>query len=83
MLSKKHALEADCQPDKSCSAEGVNAAHAASTWQTVSNIGWVVGGAALGAGAYFLLSGGSSKPSTAVTVATTATGGQLSLQRSW
>jgi len=84
MLSQKHTVAAECQPDKSCTAAGLDAAHSASSLQTVSNIGWVVGGAALGAGIYLLLSsGGSAKSSTTLAVATTPTGGRLSLSRSW
>ena len=84
MLSQKHTVATECQPDKSCTAAGLDAAHSASSLQTVSNIGWVVGGAALGAGVYLLLSsGGSAKASTSLAVATTPAGGRLSLSRSW
>ncbi len=83
-LGKKHTVDANCQPDKSCTSVGLDAAHSARTFEIVSNVGWVVGAAALGAGAYFLLSSGASeKPSTAVSLATDATGGRLSLSRSF
>jgi hypothetical protein len=52
--------------------------------EIVSNVGWLVGAAALGAGAYFLLtSGSSSKPSTTVALLPNPAGAQLSLSRSW
>ncbi len=83
-LSKKNAVDAGCHPDKSCSSAALDAAHAGHTLQIVSNVGWVVGAAALAAGAYFLISSGpSSKPSTALAVAPNVGGGQLSLSRSW
>ena len=84
MLGKKSTVNDGCQPDKSCSNAGLAAAHSARTLEIVSNVGWVVGAAALGAGAYFLLtSGPSSKPSTALALAPNPSGGQLSLSRSW
>ena len=83
-LGKKHTVDADCQPDKSCTSLGLDAAHSARTLEIVSNVGWVVGAAALSAGVYFLLSSGASeKPSTAVSLSTDATGGRLSLSRSF
>ncbi len=83
-LGKKHTVDADCGPDKSCTSTGLDAAHSARTFEMVSNVGWVVGAAALGAGVYFLLSGSASeKPSTAVSLSTDATGGRLSLRRSF
>jgi hypothetical protein len=83
-LAKKHALSNDCRPDKSCTSAGLAAAQSGRTLELVSNIGWVVGAAALGAGAYFLLtSGPSNTPSTSLALATDPTGGQLSLRRSW
>jgi hypothetical protein len=84
VVSKKSAVDADCQVDKSCTSAGLNAAHSGQTLEVVSNVGWVVGAAALGTGAYFLLTtGSSSKPSTAVALLPNPTGGQLSLSRSW
>ncbi|HEX7452985.1 MAG TPA: hypothetical protein VF294_11900 [Polyangiaceae bacterium] len=84
VASKKSAVDAGCQPDKSCTSSGLAAAHSGRTLEIVSNVGWVVGAAALGAGAYLLLtSGASSKPSTAVALLPSPAGGQLSLSRSW
>ncbi len=84
MLGKKSAVNDGCHLDKSCSDAGLAAAHSARTLEIVSNVGWVVGAAALGAGAYFLLSSGpSSKPSTALALAPTPSGGQFSFTRSW
>jgi hypothetical protein len=84
MLGKKSAVNDGCHSDKSCSNDGLAAAHSARTLEIVSNVGWVVGAAALGAGAYFLLSSApSSKPSTALALAPTPSGGQFSLSRSW
>ena len=84
VAGKKHTVDEQCQPDKSCTSAGVSAAKSGHTLQVVSNVGWVVGAAALGAGAYFLLSSGpSSEPGTSVALVTTPTGGQLSLSRSF
>lgn len=83
-FSKKHAVDDACQPDKSCTSAGLAAAKSGRTLEMVSNVGWVVGAAALGVGAYFLLSSGSnSEPSTSVALSTNPAGGQLSLRRSW
>ena len=83
-LGKKHTVDAQCQSDKSCSSAGVSAAKSGRTLELMSNVGWVVGAAALGAGAYFLLSGGTSaEPATSVALATTPAGGQLSVSRSF
>jgi hypothetical protein len=84
VVSKKSTVDAGCQPDKSCTSSALDAAHSGRTLEIVSNVGWVVGAAALGAGAYFLLtSGPSTKPSTAVALLPNPAGGQLSLSRSW
>ena len=84
MLGKKSTVDDGCRPDKSCTSAGLDAAHSGRTFQIVSNVGWVVGAAALGAGAYFLLtSGPSSKPSTVVALAPNPSGAQLSLSRNW
>ncbi|MES1175202.1 MAG: carboxypeptidase-like regulatory domain-containing protein [Myxococcales bacterium] len=84
VLGKQHTVDAECRPDKSCSAAGVSAASSGHTLQVVSNVGWVVGAAALGAGAYFLLtSGPSTAPKTSLSVSSTVAGGQLALTRSW
>jgi len=84
MLGKKSAVSDGCNPDKSCTNAGLAAAHSARTLEVVSNVGWVMGAAALGAGAYFLLSGDTnSTPSTTLAVAATPNGGHLSFNRSW
>ena len=84
MLGKKRAVDDGCKPDKSCTDAGLAAAHSAGNLQIVANVGWVVGAAALGAGAFFLLtSGPRSRPSTSVALGPSPGGGQLSLSRSW
>jgi len=85
MLSKKHAVDDNCHPDKSCNAAGVDAAHSAHTLQVVSNIGWVAGVLGLGAGAYLVLtSGGSSEqPSTTLALSPNNAGAQFSVARSF
>ncbi|MEO7034162.1 MAG: hypothetical protein ABI548_09740 [Polyangiaceae bacterium] len=84
MLGKKSVVNDGCHPDKSCSSAGLDAAHSARTLEIVSNVGWVVGAAAFGAGAYLLLTNGpSAKPSTALSLAPNPSGGQLALSRSW
>ena len=59
VVGKKSAVDAGCQADKSCTSAGLDAAHSGRTLEVVSNVGWVVGAAALGAGAYFILTSGS------------------------
>ncbi len=84
MLSKKHTVDANCNPDKSCNAAGVDAAHSAHTFQVVSNVGWIAGAAALGVGAVLVLtSGGSERPATTLALAPTPAGAQFSLKRSF
>ncbi len=84
VLGKQHTVDAECHPDKSCTSAGVEAASSGRTLQTVSNVSWVVGAVALGAGAYFLLtSGPRTGPSTSLSVQSNVAGGQLSLTRSW
>ena len=84
MLSKKHSVDGNCNPDKSCNAAGVDAAHSAHTFQVVANVGWIAGAAALGVGAVLVLTSGSSEqPATTVAVAPTPAGAAFSLQRSF
>jgi hypothetical protein len=83
-IGKKHAVEADCRPDKSCTSAGLDAAKSGRTLQMISNIGWIAGAVGVGAGAYFLLSSGASnQPSTSVALATDPSGGRVALSRSW
>jgi len=83
-VGKKSTVDEQCGPDKSCSAAGVSAARAGHTLQVVSNVGWLLGATALGAGAYFLLSGGeSAKPSTTVSLVTSPAESRLSVSRSF
>jgi hypothetical protein len=84
VLSKKSAVDNGCGADKSCTNAGLAAAQSGHTLQTISNVSWLVGAAALGAGAYFLLrSGPGSKPSTSLSLSSDLAGGQLSLARTW
>jgi hypothetical protein len=84
VTGKKRTVDEQCQPDKSCTSAGVSAAKSGHTLQVVSNVGWVLGAAALGAGAYFLLSSApSSEPGTSVALVATPSSGQLSLKRSF
>jgi len=84
MLDKKGAVKDGCQTDKSCTSSGLNAAHAARTWEIVSNVSWAAGAVALGAGAYLVFTSGSgSKQNTALAFGPAASGAQLSLSRSW
>ena len=84
MLDKKDAVKNGCQPDKSCTSGGLNAAHSARSWEIVSNVSWLVGAAALGAGAYFVFtSGPGSQQNTALALGPAASGAQVSLSRSW
>jgi hypothetical protein len=83
-LGKKSTVNEQCGPDKACTSAGLSAAQAGHTLQVVSNVGWVLGAAALGAGAYFLLSSGkSSRPATTVSLVSEPAGGHLSISRSF
>lgn len=84
MLGKKHAVDDNCNPDKSCNAAGVDAAHSAHTFQVVSNVGWIAGAVALGTGAVLVLTSSSSeRPTTALALSPTLAGARFSLQRSF
>ena len=84
VLGKQHTVDAECHPDKSCTQAGVDAASSGHSLQAVSNVSWVVGAVALGAGAYFLLtSGPSTKPSTSLALRSSVAGAQVALTRSW
>ena len=84
VLGKQHTVDTECHPDKSCTSAGVAAASSGHTWQVVSNVGWVLGAAALGAGAYLLLSSApSTQPNTSLSVSSTVAGAEVSLNRSF
>jgi hypothetical protein len=56
LLDSKKTVEADC-PNKSCmTQEGLDAAATGRTLTTVNTAAWIAGGAALGIGAYLLIS---------------------------
>jgi hypothetical protein len=80
-LGKKHTLSADnCNSDtRTCDSQtGVDAASAGSTLATASTVTFIVGVAAVGVGAYFILTSGESN-STAVSASAAAGGGAIRL----
>ena len=62
LISKRNTVQNECDANKSCSADGLDAASAGKTLKAVNTIAWVVAGAGLGIGAYLVLSSSRSKP---------------------
>jgi hypothetical protein len=67
VLGKKSTVDDNCNADKRCNAEGADAAESGKTLGTVSGISFIVGGVALAAGAWLVLSdGGEEQPKSAL-----------------
>ncbi|MEZ4223418.1 MAG: hypothetical protein R3B13_20900 [Polyangiaceae bacterium] len=81
VFGKKDTIESHCDANKTCDAEGLDAADSARTLSTVSTVSFVVGAVGVGAGMYFLLSGGGSEPRTAVSTQFRPGGGGFALVR--
>jgi hypothetical protein len=62
LIENKSTVEANC-PDKWCNQEGLDAVASGKTLTAVNTAGWIAGGVGLGAGLYFLLSGGRTRAS--------------------
>lgn len=72
VLDRKSTVDENCDSAKRCNQTGADAAESGRTLGTVSGVSFVVGGLALAAGAYFILSSDSSeRPQSAVVVAPT------------
>lgn len=69
VLGKKSTVDDNCDADKRCNQTGLDAAESGRTLGTVSGASFIVGGVALAAGAYLLLTTDSEKrPETALRV---------------
>jgi len=82
VLNKKHDIvENNCDDQKRCNAEGMDAADSGKKLTPIYTGAWIVGAAGLGVGAYLLLTGGeSSAPSTQVGAAPLPGGGAVRLE---
>jgi hypothetical protein len=56
LLDAKSTVDSDCDTDKRCSQEGLDAAESGKTFGVVTTIGLAVGAVGLGAGSYLVLS---------------------------
>jgi hypothetical protein len=83
VLSKKSTADQQCRDDlQVCSVRGAAANDSGRTIGPISTVGFIVGAAGLGAGAYFLLSSDSTS-ATALRVGAGPEVSQLSLVRRW
>jgi len=64
VLSKKSTVDDNCNAQKRCNQEGLDAVDSGKTLKVVSTVGFVTGVVGLGAGAYFLFTAGPSKDGT-------------------
>jgi hypothetical protein len=79
-LEKKHLVQDHCRPDRRCDPEGLDAASSGATLSTASTVTFVVGLAAVSAGAYLVLTGKGEKR-TALGAAVAPGGGIVSVLR--
>jgi hypothetical protein len=68
VLQKKGLVEDHCDDDKRCDDEGIAATKSGKTLGVVTTVGLVTGVVGLGAGAYLILSAGSSNDGAAASV---------------
>jgi hypothetical protein len=69
VLGKKSTVDENCDENKRCNAEGADAAESGKTLGTVSGVSFIIGGVALAAGTWLVLSSdGSERPQTALGV---------------
>ena len=69
VLDRKSTVDDNCDSQKRCNADGLDAADSGKTLGTVSGVSFIVGGVALAAGAWLVLSSDSQeRPSTALNV---------------
>lgn len=66
VLDRKSVVDDNCDADKRCNQQGVDAADSGRTLGTISGLSFIVGGVALAAGAYFVLSSDGERPTTAL-----------------
>jgi hypothetical protein len=65
---KKSTVDAHCDANKQCDAEGYDAAQAGQTLSTINTVAWIAGGLATGVGATLFLLGDDDEPDAALTV---------------
>ncbi len=68
VLQKKGIVDDHCDADKRCDDEGIDATESGKTLGIVTTVGLVTGVVGLGAGAYLIVSAGSSRDGTAASV---------------
>jgi hypothetical protein len=69
VLDKKSTVDDNCDADKRCNAEGADAADSGKTLGTISGVSFIVGGVALAAGAWLVLSSdGEERPQSALRI---------------
>lgn len=69
MLQKRGVVDEHCDANKQCDKEGLEATKSGKTWGVVTTAGLVTGAVGVGAGAYLILSAGSSDDRAAASVA--------------
>lgn len=81
-LSKKSTMNDECSRSGGellCTQRGLDAAHAGSTFATISNVGFIAGVIGLGVGTYFLVTSGGGGRSAAISARATPTSGSVDL----
>jgi hypothetical protein len=79
VLDRKSVVDENCDAGKRCNQAGADAAESGRTLGTISGVSLIVGGVALAAGAYFVLSSDGERPTTALVAGPTT----LSVVRHW
>ena len=83
ILDHESTVEAECDADKTCSDEGLDATRSGRTWNTVGTAAFAVGILGVGLGAYFILSSGPRGEQTALSASPSRRGAALSLWRTF
>lgn len=68
VLQKKGVVDDHCDSEKRCDGEGMDATKSGKTWGVVTTVGLVTGVVGLSAGAYLVLSAGSSSDGAAASI---------------
>jgi hypothetical protein len=69
VMQKKGVVNEQCDENKQCDDEGLDATNSGKTWGVITTVGLVTGAVGVGAGAYLVLSAGSSDDRAAASVA--------------
>lgn len=82
-MGKQSTVDDECNGNGFCSAKGADAASSGSSLATLSTIGWVIGAAGIGAGAYFLLTDEPEGPKAGFHAGITPGGSALTWFQQW